>query len=126
MFWKLFEAMSAFSAANCIQDADVISACSDGTSMVTEAPILDDDEFMSIDEMTIDVEITTLPTDLQMLIFQFQYQSRVKVRWAAGCERYGRIPCICRKRNRDWQNRVIEARRNQNNVRMQRYAAALQ
>ena len=71
--------------------------------MVTEAQttaIVDDDEFMSSDEMTIDVEITTLPTDLQMPILQFQYQSRVKVRRASGCERCGRMPCVCRKRNR--------------------------
>ena len=39
---------------------------------------VDDDEFMSSDEMSIDVEITTLPTDLQSLIFEFQYKSRVK------------------------------------------------
>ena len=121
--------MPAFSAANSIQYADCISPNSDGTSMVAETQttaIVDDDEFMSSDEMTIDVEITTLPTELQMLIHQIQYQSRVKVRRASGCERCGRMPCICCKRHRAWQNRVIEARRLQSRVRMERYAAALQ
>ena len=111
MFQKLFEAMSAFSAANCIQYADLISAYSDGTSMDYPEAIVDDDEFMSSDEMSIDVEIATLPTELQSLIFEFQYTSRVKVRRAAGCECCGVSPCICRRRNRAWQRRVIEARR---------------
>ena len=87
--------MSAFSAANSIQYADFISASSDGKSMVAETEttaIVDDDEFMSSDEMTIDVEVTTLPTELRILIRQFQYQSRVKVRRASGCERCGRMP----------------------------------
>ena len=92
--------MSVFSAANSIQYADFISAYSDGTSMVTETAIVDDDEFMSSDEMSIDVEIKTLPTELQPLIFEFQYKSRIKVRRATGCERCARSPCICRKRNR--------------------------
>ena len=73
--------------------------------------IVDDDEFMSNDEMCIDVEIATLPTERQSLIFEFQYKSRVKVRRATGCDRCARSPCICRKRNRAWKNRVIEARR---------------
>ena len=88
--------------------------------------IVDDDEFMSSDEMSIDVEITTLPTELQTLMFEFQYKSRLKVRRARGCARCGRSPCICRKRNRAWQNRVVEARRIANRLRMQRYTAALQ
>ena len=124
--------MSAFSAANPIQYADLISASSDGKSMVTEAPIVDDDDLLSSDEMTIIVGITTLPTDLQMLIFQIQYQSRVKVRRASGCESCRRALCVCRKRHRSkkaaerFAAANSEARRLQNNVRMQKCAAALQ
>ena len=94
--------------------------------MVTETATVDDDEFMSSDERSIDVEITTLPTELQSLMFEFQYKSRVKVRRATGCERCGCSPCICRRRNRAWQNRVIEARRIANIVRTERYTVALQ
>ena len=106
-----FEVMNGFSAASSIKFCNFISAYSDGTSMDYPEAIVDDDEFMSSDEMSIDVEIKTLPTELRSLIFEFQYKSRVKVRRATGCERCARSPCICRKRNRAWQNRVIEARR---------------
>ena len=118
--------MYAFSAANFVQLTDFISANSDGTSMDYPEAIVDDDEFMSSDEMSIDVEIKTLPTEPQSLIFEFQYKSRVKVRRATGCERCARSPCICRKRSRAWQSRVIEARRIVNRVRTERYTAALQ
>ena len=67
--------MSGFSAANCIQFCNLISAYPDGTSMDYPETIVDDDEFMSSDEMSIDVEIATLPTELQSLIFEFQYKS---------------------------------------------------
>ena len=80
----IFEAMNGFSAANCIQFYNLISTYSGGTSMDYPEAIVDDDEFMSSDEMSIDVEITTLPTELQSLIFEFQYKSRVGVRIATG------------------------------------------
>ena len=127
--------MSALSAAKSIQYTDFISASSDGTSMVTEARTtasVDDEEFMSSDEMTIDVEITTLPTDLQMLIHQFQYQSRVEVRRASSCESCGRVPCVCRKRYRSkkaaesFAAANSKVRRLQNRIRMERSVAAFQ
>ena len=70
--------MSAVSAANSNQYTDLISAYSDGTSMDYPEAIVDDDEFMSSDEMSIDVEITTLPTELQSLIFDFSTRAESK------------------------------------------------
>ena len=74
--------MTAVSAANSIRYADMISASSDGTSMVTET-YSDDEELMSSDEISdglrLRSEVLHLPTDLQSLILEFQYQSRVKV-----------------------------------------------
>ena len=106
--------MSSYDQANSIQYADFVSANSDGTSMVTEAQtiaIVDDDEFMSSDDMTPEIEAITLAEKLQELIENFVSAKLVIRVWrVSGCEICIRAPCVCRKKMASARTRQARAR----------------
>ena len=90
------------------------SASSDWTSMVTEGQtiaIVDDDEFLSSDDMTPEIEACTLPEELQELIKNFvSTKAVIRVRRKSDCELCIREPCVCHELRASAKQKARQAR----------------